>query len=189
MKRKKKKTVEEREAEFLAMTPQQKRVTIARDTIEQVEAKKFRPRRGHWLIIGTWTGGRRGYFDPTPGEADARGAIELRSTTCAGCAMGGMFASLIRRTNGVTVGATQLAGFGDIAYAMRDIFDKVQLRLIEAAFERRVNACDIDRAAAGRWGSKFDNEADRLLAIMRNIVRNKGEFVLPPSAYRRKGAA
>ena len=59
------------------------------------------------------------------------------------------------------------------------IFPTGQLRLIELAFEEGSGAfysdCDTDDAAV-KFGRKFRSKKGRLLAIMENIVANKGTF-------------
>ena len=179
---------EEREAEFLAMTPAQKRVAIARDTIEQIEAQKFIPQQGvyfHWVNPADHYGDRPPGFDC---RSDAREALEDNTVKCTGCALGGMFASFIRRVDGVDVQTARGSASEDIKRRMSEFFDEHTLTRIEYAFERWTSdpARESDSAwedlrRHGRWGKKFRTSEKRLTAIMKNIIRNRGEFRLPRS--------
>ena len=63
-------------------------------------------------------------------------------------------------------GEGYMIGSHDTTMALKDAFSETELELIERAFERNYSYFS--------WGP--DNDADRLLAIMQNIVDHNGKF-------------
>lgn len=107
--------------------------------------------------------------------------------SCKVCAMGALMASdIINRNN-----ALFLAGWDgdDVVSRLKNIFSEHQLRLIETAFEKSVieslstlyddetdDITDLARNAI-KFGSKYTDNKNRLVAIMNNIIADpKGLF-------------
>ena len=42
----------------------------------------------------------------------------------------------------------------------------------------------LEQGACNRFCNKYHNEEDRLIAIMKNVIRNNGDFVIPRWAIR-----
>jgi hypothetical protein len=124
--------------------------------------------------------------------------------TCSCCALGAMFVSCTLFNNQTTaLDLHQIQwSLGDMIEAdeklsngLNKFFSAQQLRLIEQAFEgghgqftEDVDAGDeesdnpADRAAVKlsqrllSWEDKYRNDEDRLIAIMKNIIKNNGTF-------------
>jgi hypothetical protein len=65
----------------------------------------------------------------------------------------------------------------DASKNLNKFFSERQLRLIESAFEVRAFHSDNQQyVEAEEFGQKFINDKKRLLAIMENVVENKGTF-------------
>lgn len=157
---------------FARSSKSEKRVTIAKDVIAAIKAS--------WLVPTTGT-----YLEVTESVAtpdDVRKADEI--TECNACALGSVFVCALKRDTTI-----ELDGDNDGQYEMRSklspYFEEDQLDLIETAFEsdEYVDGVDAqfldkddldDRATI--LGAKYENADERLIAIMRNVIRNNGIF-------------
>lgn len=175
------------------MTKSEKIVAIAKDVIKQIHNDKLK-------YIG---GG--GYFTTKdlvlPLDDDAQCHIDkIQSKSCGVCALGAAFISYIRLYDNVKIRdiarscnlieSDYLRPSPDVLFKhLVKIFSRSQLNLIEAAFEKRwiggTRALDYYgneintpsyayRAKAINFTTGTPKE--RLLAIMRNIIKNKGVF-------------
>jgi hypothetical protein len=126
--------------------------------------------------------------------------------TCECCALGGLMASCVVFKNNVTVDDDLqfdeiYKGNAKDVIGIKGIFQKTQLQLIEIAFEvgegyfyaAYEENYDTDKEAfvkdknvtvskdlamkAVKFGNRYSNSKSRMLAIMKNIVKNKGQFV------------
>lgn len=144
-------------------------VEIARDVIRLMKAKKLVARTMTYLTLDS----------PIPtGTKELQTLIEQDDFKCYVCAIGGLFVSLVAKENACPIrwGPELGRQFGRVPTIpqfrqdgmrrrLRKYFSREQLGLIEAAFERSI-----------RFGYKYDDPSDRMIAIMRNIIRNQGEF-------------
>jgi hypothetical protein len=168
-------------AKFKKATDAQKRVLIAKDVLARVASRQYRVQAGQWIALGTWFDRRR---EPAQN-------LLLEGETCAGCALGGLMMSCTVFNNKMVTDNFQHYDIGRKVKSKRPIpnglntfFSNEQLRLIETAFEKGLGFDGWGRAfnnsaqaeAAVAFGSRFRGERTRLLAIMRNIVKNKGTF-------------
>ncbi len=99
--------------------------------------------------------------------------IDKIQGSCTVCALGGMLLSHIRLFNKVDIGQLTHVGGYDIKGYLLDYFSKTQLSLIEGVFERWHGG---DKAAACAFARKYRGDKQRLIAIMKNIVKNEGIF-------------
>lgn len=167
------------------LTEAQKRVAIAKDVIAQVKAGKYQPKTGLYVEM------------PRLKKADVGGDwqdVVKRTKTCEACALGCALLSEVRLFNNFPItedhkeiedeaGYSYLADSARWRDRLRAIFGAKQMSMIETAFEcaecvdprddRDIFDPELDRA--GNFCFNMD-EGDRLLAIMWNIVRNKGTF-------------
>lgn len=181
--------IEERNAWFKALSPSQKRIAVAQDVIDQIETEKYKAHTGQYFDIS-------GLSD----ECTLQESIDLEGSSCSVCAMGAVFASRVRLGNEVE--EYDPSG-DDITEALEGIFEEEQLRLMEVAFEGYdaahwfdenygedgeevdedgdtdwfINHDKFHDATTFRYGIKGDNK-DVLIAIMKNVIANNGEFVL-----------
>jgi len=179
---------------FKNATAAEKRVLIAQDVITQIKLKRYVP------MEGTWVDPDIGFpSDPDMPEAhpfadDTASIRELFLTekiqSCDCCALGAMFMSCTLYNNQTTVKDFDRETWNfekhlkdrNFANGLARFFSLDQLKLIEAAFEDNCGAFPVKGAEqaikASKWSDKYPNDDDRLIAIMRNIVKNDGTFVL-----------
>jgi hypothetical protein len=143
-------------------TKAQKRVAIAQDVIEHLDA--LDPRQNYAYVHTCYT-------PTTDTEEDgAQQHINKISKDCQVCALGACFLSYIRLFNKVKL--CQITHAGHVFCARTQIYDQLQeffatsqLGEIEKAFE--FNNKNFDPS---------ETPKDRLKAIMQNIVDNNGTF-------------
>lgn len=186
---------DKRNKAFAKLSPDKQRVAIAEDALLQIKLKRLTPTNGTYVQIATE--GYSAVFDAnTP-------ACEAFSGECDVCAKGALFVAAIDLKNGVKLkNLMKDEVFGDkkidvscldsshIVSYLRGIFSKKQLDLMEAAFERdhlqnfispkeaKALGYNSETGAALVFMPEEHDAEDRLVTILKNIVRNKGEFVL-----------
>lgn len=142
-----------------------------------------------------------------PEQADeSLKVIRRKGGVCDVCGIGGCFLSLVRLGDEMTISdafssqdrttnAKLKRGIIDdliqvdhnrMRRQLRRVFTPRQMTLIECAFEKSTMHSDAKdkhspwelRDRAKEFGSKYSNDSKRLVAIMENIIKNKGELVL-----------
>lgn len=180
------KTIKARNAWFNKLTPDEKRVAIAKDVIDQITAEKYVASCGIYMSIDT----NKEYK-----EDESLQKVLDKEESCQVCAMGAIFASKVRLGNEFSV--DQLNGWvGDISASDRDIlkatddiFSLEQMRLMEFCFEnddidsyfwRTMERDDFNtlEAKCNDFYYSYDGDSDRMLAIMQNVIDNNGVFAL-----------
>jgi hypothetical protein len=178
------KKVRQSNRRFERATAAEKRVMIAKDAIKQIEARKFIPRSGTYFRC------HRHLQSGEPLQGQLTGP---EAPACTVCGIGAAFVSAVRLFNRFDVpsGESEYIWDTDFRDFLRKYFSDTQTYLIEAAFERDVVA------GPGTWDSperiKFEStptvkaaiafgkayavDRNRLLAILRNIVKHRGTFV------------
>lgn len=176
---------------FKDMTAAEKRVMIAKDTIRWLDAKKIKTKTGTYLKLP--------YRAIKLKKADDRldTALKTLNKPCNVCALGGMFYSMVRRFDKVTVEvvATDINDkylswmeSDNIYEELSKYFPRHQLALIESAFEMR-GMVDSSVYSYYQFNEKANfamyrainfsskkNSGERLRAIMTNIIKNNGVF-------------
>lgn len=163
---------------FAAAGPAQKRVMVARDGLKWLRAKKWLPGHHYISVIDT---GSSSAFRP--------GIDKVNGYKCEACALGGILACVAERgaTSIQKEPGSLLKEGADIWKSLEGIFDMEQLLLIEAAYEGGVQTPrhvrdamheeGLDPTAAYEWRATYPDDTERLQAILRNIIANKGTFV------------
>lgn len=172
----------------------QKRVAIAKDVIKQLDAKKFLAKQKVYVeIFKTKKAYKEGFdlFDNAFDQANC--AIEEGKLGCTVCAKGAIFMSHIMKTNHCTVDQlNHNSDYDDIMRRLRTLFERKQLNLIECAFERssrfyfnteedgaetlRTSETTKIAIKGSKFGRKYNTTDKRMRGIMKNIIKNKGEF-------------
>lgn len=179
------------------MTKREKAVAVAKDVLKQLKAKTIQAHQGVYVSIAL--------KEPIKVGCDLQTAL-LKQQFCSVCAMGAAMVSYAKLFDNVPVleNANGLAAIksygGDVLGASRDqaeavlkrILSEKEIALLEGAFEAGGWAADgrpMDNreasADAEGWGAYFyglslgGNSSERLKGLMRNIIRNKGYFVVP----------
>ena len=182
------KTIEEeikrRNAAFKNATNEERRVMVAKDVIKRIQSRQYRPKTKSFVRI----------------DADNISSMQeliLDGFKCEVCALGALACSAASFWNSAS--AYDVSRIGEqikrrmrAAAKLNKIFSNEELRAIETAFERGkgyfyANAPSYEQQARvqsspeAAWGKKIRGDSDRLLAMMRNIVKNKGKFIVPDS--------
>lgn len=142
---------------FNKLTAAQKRVAIAKDVIDQVEAGKYVPFFGYAMIQG---------------KNEISQKVLKQNPECEVCAVGAAALSAIRLGNHFEFPHAHLVST-HIFKVLSKWFSSEQAGMIEAAYERfsRNGKACFDFEPSIARGSQ------RIITIFTNIIRNKGEFV------------
>lgn len=148
-------------------TPAQRRVLIAKDALNQIAANKMIAR------CGVWTDVRVGGSDVIDEAQEPLQPILHRpDTKCHCCGVGAIFLGYVRLNNNAKV---------DDGWYYEDMrrvtgWPADNLRHIEIAFEKGCGRHEEMRNANDRkareFGLRYEEPEDRLIAILKNIVRN-----------------
>jgi hypothetical protein len=179
--------------EFKKLTPREKRIAIAKDVIESLKKDQYRAKKGTYFVNN---------------NSKANSGKELQrilvkgEESCTLCAMGGLLASKCKLGNGHVQIDAEAAGItyiidSGIINSLKGIFSVKQLRMIEYAFEGQDvddtfgdDLADVllgekdcpERSEIGKKCIEFYESyletSERMVAIMKNIVKNKGMFKL-----------
>jgi len=169
------------------MTPAQSRVAIAKDVIESLLAERFKATTGTYIYSRSATANGIA----VQGTVNLKDAIQKNMKSCKVCAKGAMFVAAVERFNQIysevrRPGDNVLEEFShdvEICDHLGKYFTKRQLDLIEMAFEGEGEDMFIDelveekKYVALAYSFIHKNPEDRMIAIMQNIIANKGEFV------------
>lgn len=165
LKRKAKKVAPKRRRQipFNKLSPRAKRVRIAKDVLAQLRVKRLSATRGIYMM-GDAAAPPDGYEWPT----ELSEVLKSRKAPCVACALGSMFVAAVERADAcpasgiLNTNNRELYASGDDCYDyLEKFFPHSTLSDIESAFEYSTGPA-----------------RDRLEAIMKNIVRNKGEFIV-----------
>lgn len=178
-------------------TKQQMRVAIANDVISQIKSKKLIPKPGVWICdpkMGSLDQHIENLIDEAMDDPknDTCNFTEFNArdftkkvNKCEVCALGSIFVSAVNLYDDVELKdgeeATSVFETLDLS-PLSKYFSPTSLAFIECCFEGEDSAhwCDIDgkESAIGiAYHRSFRSSKERLIAIMKNIVRNKGNFV------------
>jgi hypothetical protein len=172
--------------EFWALPKAEKAVVIAKDILKQIKSKKYKVTTGDYVNIETTYSLEE--------EADIQEVFD-EINYCEVCAIGAACVSIAHIGDGLT--------YHDFTYSpqhspnltkvLRKVFDDVTLYAMENAFEgiggsdvrfaedlgfdTNSVSSDIKRKIQ-KFHEKYDNDGNRLVAIMKNIIKNKGKFIL-----------
>lgn len=180
--------IKKRKAIWRATTKPQRRILVARDVIAQIKADRLLPMKGRWIdLYRDWSSAA--YYDTMDSMQEV---VLAKKAKCQVCALGSIMASMVLFKNMVTIGNIDR----DFDYyrlrkfkrrkdnvGIRALFSRDQLELIEGAFEMGSGLHGTLKQHVKGWeeakafGVKFNDSTSRLIAIMKNIIKNKGEFV------------
>lgn len=193
------KEINRRNRLFKNATPAQKRVLIAKDVLKQIKQKKISPQNGIFMDISRDTLLNFNYED-----SFQKALIEGSIPPCECCAQGAMFISctlfnnqtkiydILKYNNGDYIFGGQIEDNEIISNKLNQIFSKNQLILIEIAFEKgegyftcNESYSNIPKSiskskylkAKNFFGDDDVDSEERMIAIMKNIIKNKGEFI------------
>lgn len=170
----------------------QLRIALAKDVIASLETERIISKSGSWVQIES-DESICGFNTSISGSDDTQIQDIINNKKCQVCALGALFIESIRRFDSLTIGDLEdgySVGCYDITEYLDNIFDEYQLKLIEVAYERGDGGFSVrwdfrdkeDREEAERaieFGKTIDDDRERLIAIMNNIIKNYGDFIPP----------
>jgi hypothetical protein len=175
--------IERKNEAFDRLPKAKQRVMIAKDVIKQLKAKKLIATRGIYIEVKDEVDNLFYSLHDLVMDHDASLQETLNSIPqCQVCAKGAIFACTVMRrnqvkNNQVPDGRRDHWKGSNIAPLLGNIFSPMQLRLIETEFE----GADIephmlkDEMSPNMQLDNYSAE-DRLIVIMKNIIRNNGRF-------------
>ena len=165
---------------FQELTRAEKRVAIAKDVLISLKQKRIRANTGSYFCYTN--------FDEFDENDSAKKHINQIKCEC--CALGATLLSTVKFANTLTISDLRFysGSHGRSWQIFKDIFTPKQLALIEYAFEHNTYGNRIaqnvfyeyisykKQREAVDFGLKYAKEDERLVAIMENIIKNKGTF-------------
>lgn len=169
-----------KEVRFEDLSPNQKRVAIAKDVVERVHNNNFTPIRGKFVNYRTtWTKNT----DTENSKVD-----EWKLAKCEACALGAIILSCAERlglSEDKSTFIRDLSSDHDSRLAihrrLKPYFSTDQLDLIESAFERNYNhAIDLTNPLLRKAADFTDGltPENAMIKIMTNIIENDGTFTV-----------
>jgi hypothetical protein len=149
------------------MTPEERKISICEDVLLQLKAEKLNVACGsylHEIECDQW---------PLEGSITPQDC-DVITESCEVCARGALMLSKIRKYNSVDWDKLSLYDYGlaadqeDTTEILKGAFTEQELLDIEAAFECSQYS-DIKYVL---FGERYYLDADRLEAIMKNIIKN-----------------
>lgn len=186
-----KKTLSAKNAAFWEKSDAQKRIAVAKDVLRQLKLKFYTARKGNYFELGLL----HESIEKAPKELqEALKTVKKKGAVCEVCALGGCFASMVNLGNSFTTkkafGGNSIDEFDtnidDSVFRgfIRKVFSKKQIVLIECAFEKASFPASFENISehtdeieqAISFGERHKGDEERMVAIMENIIKNKGEF-------------
>lgn len=195
---KKETTMKLKNQKFWALSQAEQRVAIAKDVIKQVKSKWLLPTKGDYFEFYNLPYDLR--EKKIPKKLDTLfNTIKKDGGTCTACGIGACFASLVMlgdkaealsyadgdKYDNIDILQDTSISDSSMRKLLRKVFEPHQLTLIECAFEKsdsmrdhedRKRAFDPTYNAA-EFGRQHINAYGRMIAIMENIIANKGTFI------------
>lgn len=186
----------ERNAWFAALTPEQKRVEIAKDVILQMNVGKYTTKGGYFNIKdieeNDFVFNENLFMEVGDTVTDLQQILVKPEVVCQVCGIGAVFASKVLLGDNCLLNredwqhdfddlvSTTVKGKTGIVRQLDGIFTSEQLDLIEACFEEDIiHATRVTQDVAN--ASKMypgENRNTRMISIMQNIIDNNGTFVV-----------
>lgn len=166
-------------------------VKVAKDVIAQLNAERYRATTGKYVEVDTSELPKDlifadGYLDGSFKDLFKK----QKEVTCEVCALGSAFVSLVNVQNACSVEemTDDIQRENFMFERLAEVFGPKNMALMESAFENVMsysetwddeNLQNVWLRQAMEWGQQYADSEDRLRAIMRNVIRNGGDFVLP----------
>jgi hypothetical protein len=134
--------IAKRNAAFAKLSPEQKRVTVAKDVIAALNAKQIKAQANYYLkVYSTKLGPKKHtaawYAEmEKQQEADAQTELLAGKLQCSACAIGAVFTCAVERVNNLKVEDLKSARKSFMSSYLEGLFSREQLDLMEVAFER-----------------------------------------------------
>lgn len=167
---------------FNRLSKTNQRIALAEDVIKQIKVKKYYASRGTYFQQNAIQ--KMALYNGLKLKDELNKILPELECEC--CAKGSLFLSHITKTNNCSVrNIISNVDFNlRISKRLNNLFTQLQLDLIETAFEMKVikdysgklyqNEGLIEKAI--NFGEKYANSNNRLIGIMKNVIKNKGIF-------------
>ncbi len=167
-------------------TKKERRIAIAKDAIAQIKAGKYESSPG---VLCYFPEEMYELSDRDPKLSGQKVLkTKLKATgPCYVCARGALFVSLVRKENKVDL--RDLVYAKNIDEKLTNLFGRNQWTLMEAYFEGYRLSYQLQNTNALKFGlrkypdldtekfyRKYQNAEDRLIAILKNLIKNGGTF-------------
>lgn len=166
------------------MNKQEKKIALCQDVIAQIKAGILTINTGAYVNIP--------YFHLDE-KVELNKQLLERNPYCSVCAKGALFITDIIKRNHYKITNTRYIDSHEIIDRLKNVFSENELDLIETAFELTVINTDNEYLSNGdednyggnytyvakeavKFGEKYDDSEKRLIAIMKNIIKN-GNFL------------
>lgn len=167
-------------AEWESFTPEQKRVALAKDVLQLLEAGKIKPPTGASLYCGvSWLdrenstdyADRIAPWQNNTAEGSGKEMLHTEGLTCEVCLKGALVVAYVHNFN--TIPARQLASGGGIGIdnnpIMVEIFGEPDWRAIEGLYEKLTYPKEIGASA---WYSL--DKIERMRQVMTYVIETEG---------------
>jgi len=188
-----KKQIKQWNESFNKLSKEEQKVAIAKDVLQQIKVKTIIPTTGTYCALDLdWT-------DPLL-ELDVQSNFnQLKNFECSVCALGAMMVSNVKFNNNFTFEKLNRSNSDVFVNTLEKYFERYELALIEFAFEswdiedliedgeikngilsnesyifHGLNYEEIEKACD--FNRNINDESERMVRIMKNIIKNKGEF-------------
>lgn len=165
--------LEARNRALAEMTPGQRRVEVAKDALAQLKAEKI-------VAMGNlYLRDEEGQFID---EAITQEMVDAMPR-CMACAVGTFFVTCVRKYDALAPDVVLDSMYDEgMREYLTPFFDRKQLAQIEYAFERGYTSergllSEEELETAQAFGSRFETDHSRLIAILNNIIENGREFI------------
>jgi hypothetical protein len=171
------------------LTKAEQRVQISKDALKWIKKENVKVKESS------------GYFYISKGEEQLKIGTDLnkylKKIKCDVCAKGALFLSHVDRFDNCKIqpsypgsedANTDFDDEDDIKQRLSKQFSELQLDMIECAFEKKVLTDSTQKLGQSynpskiaqeciKFGKQYKKPYDRLEAILKNIVKNKGTFI------------
>jgi hypothetical protein len=150
---------------FSKLSITKQRIAIAEDALKHIENKILTPATMQLVVHDSISSIRND-------KSKDLKTIFTDMKSCEVCARGGLFVALILKDNKMKLGDLINRGGDAVNERLSDVFTLEQIDLMENAFE----GFDDDDTASFKFYKKYKTAKGRLIAILKNIIKNKGIF-------------
>jgi hypothetical protein len=171
---------------FEKLSKMEQRVVIAKDVKAAIKAAKYKVSPGTYvrLIDDTKIIPKKKYIYENGETKNTFRNLMKEEVTCNVCAIGSMFVSSVRKSADKSMTGNDDVMVKKLAY----VYTEEELRILEMAFEGQditemlVHSDDPDdkrklKNTKDFYQKHYDDDEERLVAIMDNIIKNKGHFI------------
>lgn len=168
---------QKRNAAFKTASKSERAVMVAKDALKMLNAGKTRAETGQWVNLK---------YTPEIYEEVQICDVSDGFKECSVCALGALMLSEIRHTNKLKMSDVGYEiAYQEHGHRLNKLFSKSQQKLMELVFEGGMGLFGVryleedELAKIDRFYCAYEDDEGRLRAILKNVIKNNGKFVLP----------